>query len=377
MGRKFKPVPVIVDGAQVGSLRLRYRTWQFRFRVNGIPLETTLRGVRDTREALRRAEIEFERQKSTAPQALPAVGRKPRMIADAIEIYEDAYRKEFKKSSADRAMPNVRLFGTIVGLARPTYVVMRDHLQALRTALLERLDKGEIAAATANITLKSVKAFVNWMRGEGLVDGNPTFKVKRFKIHTVARRAPSPEEVSALVERLNGHWLEDYVLLLANAGLRPSEGLHCRTCDFDQGRQILTIQAWRDERTNWTVKDYEYRKLLMNGAAYEAALRRVRMTSGPQALLFPNSEGRPFDYHNFRNQVWQPVASGFGVSPYSLRHYFATQAVLSGWPPEKLRRYLGHQDVVTTLQYYADSSAITEVGAPPETTPRYERERRS
>jgi integrase len=66
-------------------------------------------------------------------------------------------------------------------------------------------------------------------------------------------------------------------------------------------------------------------------------------------------------YHELKKKLPQNLA---WVGLYEFRHYFATEAVKRGWPAEKLRLYLGHADIATTLKYYADVKA-EQVGAPP------------
>lgn len=365
MAKKSAAIPVLVEGVQVGSLRLRYKTWQFRYRANGIPRAATLRGVRDLEEALRRAKVMVAQTQSLPTAQAVDLMRKPKTLGDALCLYEEEYEKEFKKTSLARVRQTVRPFVAFVGGSRPPYAITRDHLKVWRSKLADRLVKGGITPATANGELRRAKAFVNWLRQEELVDGNPTFKIRRFKEHSVALEAPSPAAIESLLEKVRRTWLHDYVIVLAEVGLRPSEALHLRSCDVDAEKRLLHIRAWG----GWTVKDYEFRKLALNDTAYAVLLRLKLAAVSPESVLFPNSEGTPIEYHNFKTQHWRPlVGRGDVISPYDLRHYFATKAAVSGWPIERLSKYLGHASLATTMKYYADMRALSEVGAPPETT---------
>ncbi len=362
--RKSPRMPVVVDGLEVGSLYLRYRKWWFDCRANGVRRFLNLR-TGDIEEAIRRAKVEAEKAPPIPTAGVLANSPRPKTLEDALEAYEDEYRKEYKKTSLDRMLQTVRPFVASVGPTRPPYVITRAKFKELRGQLAERIDKGEITPATANGELRRAKAFANWLRQEELIEDNPTFKIRRFKEHTVALEAPSPIAVENLLEKFQGMWLHDFALVLAEVGLRPSEALHVRACDVDSEKRLLHICAWGD----WTVKDYEFRKLALNPTAYAVLLRLRVAAANPEAVLFPNSEGNPLEYHNFKTQHWRPIVGRkAAVTPYGLRHYFASRAAMSGWPVERLSKYLGHADLQTTLKYYADIRALSEVGAPPETT---------
>jgi integrase len=358
--KKSVPIPVVVDGVQVGSLRLRYKTWQFRFRANGIHRDTTLRGVRDLEEALRRAKI-------LAAQAPPIptissinLGKKPGTLENALDLYEDAYRNANRKTSLERTMPPLREWINWVGKGRPPYCLTRQHLIAWRDLRAQK-----VARTTVNSDVQRMKAYVNYLRAEGWVDGDPTFKVSKLKTNGTAKPAPSPEVVKKALEGFGTHWVHDFALSLANVGLRPQEGLHIRACDLEDDRPLLHVVSY----PGWEIKDYENRTLALNDVAYKVLSKRKAATSNPEEVLFPSPTGITWDYRNFVNRIWKKLLpKGIKLSPYSLRHFFGTRAANEGnWEIYPLSVYMGHENTQTTERYYTDKRAL-KTGAPPITT---------
>lgn len=92
----------------------------------------------------------------------------------------------------------------------------------------------------------------------------------------------------------------------------------------------------------------------------------------PEELLFPNNEGGPLDYSNWRRRVWEPAvkAAGLdGLNFHDLRRTNATAMVAEGVDVKTAQARLGHSDPRLTLAIYAqattegDRSAASKLGA--------------
>jgi integrase len=74
-----------------------------------------------------------------------------------------------------------------------------------------------------------------------------------------------------------------------------------------------------------------------------AALDALPREQSP--LVFPASDGRRFDLHNFRTRYWRPAQEAAGIEPrrrvHDLRHTFATFALRAGISTFDLSRYMG------------------------------------
>lgn len=104
-----------------------------------------------------------------------------------------------------------------------------------------------------------------------------------------------------------------------------------------------------------------------------AHMKSLELTAGmPEELLFPNNDGLPLDYSNWRRRVWEPAtkaASLEGVNFHDLRRTNATAMVSEGVDVKTAQVRLGHTDPRLTLAIYAqattegDRTAARKLGA--------------
>jgi integrase len=104
-----------------------------------------------------------------------------------------------------------------------------------------------------------------------------------------------------------------------------------------------------------------------------AHMKALELTGAdPEALLFPNHDGRPLDYSNWRGRVWEPAVESIGMGNlnfHDLRRTNATAMVAEGVDVKTAQARLGHSDPRLTLAIYAqattegDRSAASKLGA--------------
>jgi len=104
-----------------------------------------------------------------------------------------------------------------------------------------------------------------------------------------------------------------------------------------------------------------------------AHMKSLELTGAdPEELLFPNNEGRPLDYSNWRRRVWEPAVKDVGpddLNFHDLRRTNATAMVAEGVDVKTVQARLGHSDPRLTLAIYAqattegDRAAATKLGA--------------
>jgi integrase len=194
------------------------------------------------------------------------------------------------------------------------------------------------------------------------VERRPTFDEAEWKaIYTFLRDWVKEDMVSAAGEgggrlhrsgpnamhRYQRELLRDYLLFMANSGLRPNEA-----------RQL----CWRDLRIE---KDAENKPALVVEVApttktgartvvcregtqtYLDRLKKLSRHSSPDDLVFSGYDGKPVE--NF-NKTFASVLSrlkllddrwGKRRTVYSLRHFYCTQCLLSGIPVHVLAKNMG------------------------------------
>lgn len=89
-------------------------------------------------------------------------------------------------------------------------------------------------------------------------------------------------------------------------------------------------------------------------------LRRGLTGADPDAFLFPNSDGSPLDYSNWRRRVWLSAVAAVGlrgVGFHDLRRANATAMVLDGVDVKTAQTRLGHADPRLTLTIYAQATS--------------------
>ena len=76
----------------------------------------------------------------------------------------------------------------------------------------------------------------------------------------------------------------------------------------------------------------------------------------PNAILFRSPEGKPLHYRNLAQRVLKKVISDAGLDPFTFHDFrktHATMLVAAGIDPKVVQDRMGHVDIKTTLEYYA------------------------
>lgn len=151
----------------------------------------------------------------------------------------------------------------------------------------------------------------------------------------------------------------DFFLLLAESGLRLSEGLHLRWCDLSFGHKdgsYLRVQGWGE----WTPKTKKSTRTVPLAPAVEEMFRerlRAQERVEPKACIFPgNWTNRAVNQHfnrvlkraclHERDEREQKLVV------HSFRHYYASLHVRSGRDAATVRDLLGHDSISTTNRYF-------------------------
>lgn len=154
--------------------------------------------------------------------------------------------------------------------------------------------------------------------------------------------AEIPDRYKALVE------------LMARVGLRPGEAYALRVGKLDPIRRTLLV----DKSVEGFTKTGEPRTVTLPTVVAESLVEHVARYSrpkDPEALIFPNRNGRMLDRDAFRH-VFQraSVRAGVnhGLSPNHLRHTAAAFAIHHGASVYDVQRMLGHSKPSITLDTY-------------------------
>jgi len=215
-----------------------------------------------------------------------------------------------------------------------------------------RLETG-VKASSINAELAVFHGF--WrelIQREQVING----AILQVKAPSAAKHLPrylKPEQFQCLQETLHtqtaqgrppDRFEQTWFYLLAHAGLRVSELLNLRLDDCDLLLRRLFIRAGKGDRDRVVPMTDTLATVL------EAYLK-VREAAPSDHLLVQHSACVKTSLISARLRQLGKKAGVEPVSPHRLRHTLATLLVNQGMPITSLQKFLGHQDINTTLIY--------------------------
>ena len=230
-----------------------------------------------------------------------------------------------------------------------------------------------LSRATTARKLAAVRAFLRYLRREGLVDSDPAALIPTPKRDVRMPRHLSEAEISALlagVEPVDSLGRRDRAILelFYASGLRLSE---LAALDLDDvnvsGRMMRVVGKGGKERlvpfnthAASAIRDYlPDRETLVSGSAtpdvvrYRGrAARRSRETR--EDPLFVNYRGTRLSTRSVDRVVRRHAAAWDArreISPHAIRHSFATHLLQRGADLRAIQELLGHARLATTQRY--------------------------
>jgi site-specific recombinase XerD len=169
----------------------------------------------------------------------------------------------------------------------------------------------------------------------------------------------SVEEVQALFDAApNPKYLTIFEVFYAS-GLRTSEVVHLEPRHIDGERLVMRVERGKGQKDRLVVLS---KRLLLDLRAYWLRYR-------PQRYLFEGKRpGKPIDPTSIQ-RAFRAACRKAGitkrVTPYSLRHAFATHLVEAGTNLRVVQSLLGHQSLSTTAVYtHLSQTWLAQVTSP-------------
>ena len=203
---------------------------------------------------------------------------------------------------------------------------------------------------------------------DGLLAASPVLRVKRPKATQDEARSLTPVEVAQLLEGADDLRYATVVRLILGTGLRRGEALalgstdiHLDRCERSikgsltrRGRELLVSDA-KTQRSRRAVSLSPAMVRLMTEHRVEQAAERLRAGNlwTETGFVFATEFGGPVDPRNLlRTTAIAAKRAGLAqIGVHTLRHTYATTALLNGVPMHVVSRNLGHSIVITADIY--------------------------
>lgn len=210
----------------------------------------------------------------------------------------------------------------------------------------------ETSPARYNKPFQNVNALLRWMVDTEILPKNPIAANKLHKRKDDGNVKPaSIEELKAFLSVLDKktyNGLRTYVLTLVmiDTGARPKELASLHDTDYDRGTKSLCISK--------TVAKTRQKRIAYLSAGTARAVENfiVHKPAEWDDWLFPNYDGHQLTVTYIdRDFAKYSAMCGRKITPYQLRHSFATLFLKSGGDLFSLQHLMGHADLRMTKRY--------------------------
>jgi len=268
----------------------------------------------------------------------------------------------------------------------PTRLVDVTAMQAHRfMAYLRQLDRPTsptsgvaLAGGTRKNYLASLRSLYGFLLDVGLVDIDPTSRIRRPASAVTQGLHLSPEELRRLLDVRSSPRSRIQTYLLAYTAARSGELRRLRWHDIDFVQRSIRLHGKRDKTRVVAIHPRlmsELRRWFLHQEAESErheAVRIARANPDTDYVLLTRS-GKPLSATSIYKQLnRRAVAAGLHVlepahgecrsrvSPHALRRTFATLLLNDGQPLDAVADILGHASVDTTRRHYAFASSARQ-----------------
>jgi integrase len=194
--------------------------------------------------------------------------------------------------------------------------------------------------------IRAVKACFRWAEDQEYIDRSPLRKVKMPPARPRGDEAYlMPEQWGKLIGAVKDQPLHDLLTVMKETGCRPQEVRTVEARHFD--REGCCWVFPKEEPKG----QHEQRVVHLTDRAF-AICQRLALKY-PRGPIFRNRDGNPWttqglDYRCYRLRK----KLGFPITPYSVRHTFATDAILRGVDLQTIATLMGHCDLTMLSRIY-------------------------
>ena len=232
----------------------------------------------------------------------------------------------------------------------------KDRIRDITSADLNRFLMSLARLGYAKKTVKNHKIIINRIFHFAIVSGyistNPSTDAEIPRNLRETKRRPATEKEEDIIRQSADVWLLPYMALAT--GLRKGELLGLRWEDIDFKTNLIHVNRsiWYGSGANVKAPKTEagVRRVPIIPSLREELLKHV---GKPKNYVFGDKEPLSEKAYRYRYKKFQEK-TGITATAHQLRKSYATLAVESNVPPDVLKSIIGHRDISTTLNLYAE-----------------------
>ncbi|GAA0134750.1 hypothetical protein YSY43_15900 [Paenibacillus sp. YSY-4.3] len=268
-----------------------------------------------------------------------------------------SYWRYFREWLTDTHPDIIEAADLTIGIIREYVEYMTFNHKRYGNDKYRKKDDRKLSPATIKSRLRALQTMCAFWEDEGLIDGNPTEKIKPPRADVEDKTIFTDEQLAALLDAPDtstyvGFRNKTLMMLLADTGLRINEALRLRTVHLDFAARCIRLPGEMN-------KNRKPRIVPLSAAVIRELIRLIEETQAffETDYVFVAVYGDPLKADHFRKQL-RKYAEIAGidtketpVSPHRLRDYFITSYLLNGGDLFTLQRIVAHADVKTTQGY--------------------------
>lgn len=198
---------------------------------------------------------------------------------------------------------------------------------------------------------------------DGILQRLPTKRIRLPEAGEPHRYAMSIMEIQQLRAAVHSNY-EAFVYTLTETGMRIGEAINLNIADFDWKAGTLKIASAKTKAGIRTVYISTTTQSLISTHIQKTGRTMANQTEPLFVSHKTDSEtglvvGARINYSNFRSRIFKPAAIEIGLpnlQPHDLRRTAASLLVDADTPQKVVQEQLGHADIRTTLNLYAQAS---------------------
>lgn len=243
-------------------------------------------------------------------------------------------------------------------------------VEDIDTQMIEKymlsLKRKNLSKQTISRKLTSIKEFHKFLKEENITKDNPAKLVDNVKHDKKLPSVLSEEEVTKMIESINGDTPIDLrnraiLEIMYGSGLRVSEVCDMRLADVHLNTKYIDIIGKGDKERIVPIGDLAIETL----RKYITDARPILTKNTYSEYVFLNYQGKQLSRQSIFKYI-KKLAKDNGIeteiSPHTLRHSFATHLLNNGVDLRYVQELLGHEDISTTQIYtHLDSNRLHEM----------------